>query len=197
MIRLGITGGIGSGKSYVSRLLADAGIPVYDTDSQAKRLMLEHPVIREQLVGLLGEEVYLDGQLNKPLLAGYLFAGPENASRINGIVHPVVKHDFQEWALHHSDAGIVAMECAILYESGFDKAVDKVLMVYAPEAVRLQRAMQRDRATEAQIRSRMAAQLNEEEKRNRADFVIYNDGVCPLSSQLQELIGRLTTEKGR
>lgn len=197
MIRLGITGGIGSGKSYVARLLSDAGFPVYDTDSHAKRLMREHPSIREKLVALLGEEVYLDGQLNKPLLAEYLFAGPENAARINAIVHPVVLCDFQEWAMQHSASEVVVMECAILYESGFWKAVDKVLMVYAPEETRLQRAMQRDGATEAQIRSRMQAQLAEEEKGRRADFVVCNDGLSPLQPQLQELIDRLLTEKGR
>lgn len=196
MIRLGITGGIGSGKSYVARLLSEAGFPVYDTDSHAKRLMREHSSIRQQLVALLGEKVYLDGQLNKLLLAEYLFAGPENAARINAIVHPVVWCDFQEWSLRHAASEIVIMECAILYESGFWKAVDKVLMVYAPEGVRLHRAMQRDGATEAQIRSRMCAQWAEEEKCRRADFVICNDGLAPLQPQLHELIDRLLTEKG-
>lgn len=197
MIRLGITGGIGSGKSYVARLLSESGFPVYDTDSHAKRLMREHLSLRRQLAALLGEEVYLNGQLNKLLLAEYLFAGPENAARINAIVHPVVLLDFQEWALRHSAAEIVIMECAILYESGFWKNVDKVLMVYAPEEVRLQRAMQRDGATEAQIRSRMCAQAGEEEKCRRADFVICNDGLSPLQPQLQGLIDELLTEKGR
>lgn len=197
MIRLGITGGIGSGKSYVSHLLAETGIPVYDTDSNAKRLMMEHPSIQKQLVELLGTNVYVEGRLNKPLLAEYLFSSSENASRINSIVHPIVKQDFQEWALRHSGTEVVVMECAILYESGFDKSVDKILMVYAPEEIRLQRAMQRDGATEIQIRSRMAAQFSEEEKRKRADFVIINDGVCPLWPQLQEMIDKLTTEKGR
>lgn len=197
MIRLGITGGIGSGKSYVSRLLIQVGIPVYDTDSNAKRLMIEHPSIQKQLVELLGENVYMEGQLNKPLLAEYLFSSSENASRINSIVHPVVKQDFQEWALRHSGTEIVAMECAILYESGFEQSVDKVLMVYAPKEIRLQRAMQRDSASEVQIRSRMAAQFSEEVKRKRADFVVINDGVCLLWPQLQEVIDELTTEKGR
>lgn len=196
MICLGITGGIGSGKSYVSRLLMEEGIPVYDTDSHAKKLMETDSSIQRQLKDLLGEEVYLDGRLNKPLLAGYLFADAANAARMNAIVHPVVLHDFQEWSASHSDAGIVAMECAILYESGFWKSVDKVLMVYAPEEIRLQRAMQRDGASEQQIRSRMASQWDEEEKRKRADFVICNDGLAPLQPQLKKLIDRLLTEKG-
>ena len=197
MIRLGITGGIGCGKSYVCRILADAGIPVYDTDLHAKFLMRDHPSIQKQLINLLGADVYLNGQLNKPLLAEYLFASPEHALHINTIVHPVVLQDFQKWVLCQASCEIVAMECAILYESGFWRAVDKVLMVYAPERVRLQRAMQRDGATEVQIRRRMAAQFSEEEKCARADFVICNDGLSSLQPQLRKMIDKLLTEKGR
>ena len=97
MIKIGITGGIGSGKSYVSHLLEEAGIPVYDTDTEAKKLTLSHPRIREGLLALLGEEVYkADGSLNKPVLANYLFASTENAGRVNRIIHPCVYEDFQQ-----------------------------------------------------------------------------------------------------
>lgn len=194
MIRIAITGGIGSGKSYVSALLQERGIPIYNTDDEAKRLMLSDEGIRQDLMALLGENVYVDGALNKPMLASYLFADPENAARINGIVHPRVRADFQRWAEEHADKEMVGLECAILFEAGFDDTVDAVVMVYAPEALRVERAMKRDRATETQIRARIAAQMDDEEKCRRADFVVYNDGCHPLEEQLDALIEQLKQE---
>ena len=194
MISIAITGGIGSGKSYISNILQEYGIPIYNTDDEAKRLMVSDEGIRRDLVALLGEDVYVEGTLNKSLLASYLFADAENAVRINGIVHPRVKMDFCRWLEQHSDQEIVGMECAILFEAGFDDAVDSVVMVYAPEDLRVERAMKRDHATEAQIRARIAAQLDDEEKRKRADYVIYTDGSIPLDSQLSTLIAQLKLE---
>ena len=194
MISIAITGGIGSGKSYISHILQEYGIPIYNTDDEAKRLMVSDEGIRRDLVALLGEEVYVQGTLNKSLLASYLFADAENASRINGIVHPRVKLDFCRWLEQHTDKEIVGMECAILFEAGFDDAVDAVVMVYAPETLRVERAMKRDYATETQIRARIAAQLDDEEKRKRADYVIYTDGSIPLDSQLSTLIAQLKLE---
>lgn len=194
MISIAITGGIGSGKSYISNILQEYGIPIYNTDDEAKRLMVSDEGIRHDLIALLGEEVYVEGTLNKSLLASYLFADAENAARINGIVHPRVKLDFCRWLEQHTDKEIVGMECAILFEAGFDDAVDAVVMVYAPEALRVERAMKRDHATEAQIRARIAAQLDDEEKRKRADYVIYTDGSIPLDSQLSTLIAQLKLE---
>ena len=194
MISIAITGGIGSGKSYISNILQEYGIPIYNTDDEAKRLMVSDEGIRHDLIALLGEEVYVEGTLNKSLLASYLFADAENAARINSIVHPRVKLDFCRWLEQHTDKEIVGMECAILFEAGFDDAVDSVVMVYAPEALRVERAMKRDHATEAQIRSRIAAQLDDEEKRKRADYVIYTDGSIPLDSQLSTLIAQLKLE---
>ena len=194
MISIAITGGIGSGKSYISNILQEYGIPIYNTDDEAKRLMVSDEGIRRDLVALLGEDVYVEGTLNKSLLASYLFADAENAARINGIVHPRVKLDFCRWLEQHTDKEIVGMECAILFEAGFDDAVDSVVMVYAPEDLRVERAMKRDHATEAQIRARIAAQLDDEEKRKRADYVIYTDGSIPLDSQLSTLIAQLKLE---
>ena len=190
MIKLGITGGIGSGKSYIAHLLEKKGIPVYDTDQEAKRLTVTHPRIREELSTLLGKEVYqVDGTLNKPLVASYLFSSPEHAGQINGIIHPRVYEDFQLWANRQAEVGaaVVMMESAILFESGFYKAVDYVVMVYAPLELRIKRAMRRDSASEEQIRVRIAAQMDEEEKKRRADYVIFNDEEMPFESQLTAL----------
>ena len=195
MISIAITGGIGSGKSYVSALLQKQSIPRYNADDEAKRLMLGDEGIREGLIDLLGDEVYTDGNLNKPLLASYLFADAENAARINSIVHPRVKADFRSWLKAHQESEIAALECAILYESGFEDTVDFVVMVYAPEELRVERAMRRDNATEQQIRARIAAQMNDEEKCRRADYVVFNDGSIPLERQLADLIAQLKTRK--
>lgn len=195
MISVAITGGIGSGKSYVSALLQDRDIPIYNTDDEAKRLMLSDEGIRRDLVTLLGEEAYRDGALNKSLLASYLFADAGNAARINGIVHPRVRADFQRWMEAHADRDVVGLECAILFEAGFDDVVDAVVMVFAPESLRLERAMKRDGSTEAQIRARMKAQMNDDEKCRRSDYIIYNDGRIPLEEQLSSLIDQLKTRK--
>lgn len=195
MISIAVTGGIGSGKTFVSNRLKERGIPIYNSDDEAKRLMLSDEGIRRDLEALLGEDVYRDGVLNKPLLASYLFSDAANAARINAIVHPRVRADFERWLAEHQDAEIAGMECAILYEAGFQDAVDCVLMVYAPEALRVERAMKRDGASEKQIRARMAAQMDDEKKRLRADFVIYTDGSVPLEEQLAELIKQIKTKK--
>ena len=195
MTSIAITGGIGSGKSYVSVLLQAAGIPVYNTDNEAKRLMLSDEGIRQDLIALLGEGVYTDGALNKPMLASFLFAGPENAARINAIVHPRVKADFRRWMEEQEGQEIVGLECAILFEAGFEDAVDAVVTVYAPESLRVERAMKRDGATEAQIRARIAAQMDEEEKCRLSDYIIYNDGSISLENQLSALVAQL--KKGK
>lgn len=195
MTSIAITGGIGSGKSYVSVLLQAAGIPVYNTDNEAKRLMLSDEGIRQDLIALLGEGVYTDGALNKPMLASFLFAGPENAARINAIVHPRVKADFRRWMEEQEGQEIVGLECAILFEAGFADTVDAVVTVYAPESLRVERAMKRDGATEAQIRARIAAQMDEEEKCRLSDYIIYNDGSISLENQLSALVAQL--KKGK
>lgn len=195
MTSIAITGGIGSGKSYVSVLLQAAGIPVYNTDNEAKRLMLSDEGIRQDLIALLGEGVYTDGALNKPMLASFLFAGPENAARINAIVHPRVKADFRRWMEEQEGQEIVGLECAILFEAGFADTVDAVVTVYAPESLRVERAMKRDGATEAQIRARIAAQMDDEEKCRLSDYIIYNDGSISLENQLSALVAQL--KKGK
>lgn len=196
MISIAITGGIGSGKSYVSNLLEERGIPIYNADNESKRLTVSDEEIRKGLVALVGEQVYFeDGTLNKSLLAAYLFASSEHATQVNAIIHPRVKADFRRWLEEHTDCEIVGLESAILYESGFDDVVDAVVAVYAPESLRLERAMKRDGATEAQIRARMSAQMNEEEKRNKADYVVLNDGSACLQKQLDALIYQIKRGK--
>ena len=195
MIKIAITGGIGSGKSYVSHLLEDMNIPVYNADNEAKRLMVSDAGIHKELTDLLGEEVYKDGILNKPLLASYLFSEPKHVLQINSIIHPRVREDFAEWVERQKGCEIVGMESAILYEAGFQNTVDVVVMVYAPLDLRIQRAMYRDGATEEQVRARIAAQMDDEEKRRLADFTVVNDGLQLLMPQLDKIVEQLKTEK--
>ena len=195
MISIAITGGIGSGKTFVSNLLQERGIPIYNADDEAKRLMLSDEGIRLDLIALLGEDVYVEGALNKPLLASYLFADAGNAARINRIVHPRVKDDFLRWLNTYRDKEIAGLECAILFEAGFEDTVDAVVMVYAPESLRIERAMKRDNATEQQIRARIAAQMNDEEKRRRAGFVICTDGNIPVEEQIETLLSQIKALK--
>lgn len=195
-IRIGITGGIGSGKSVVSRLLEVLGIPVYISDGETKRLMCSDWFIRKELTALLGEEVYVGEKLNKPLLASYLFSSPAHAAEINGIVHPRVREDFRRWTRQRAAFPMVGMESAILVEAGFVGEVDAVVMVYAPEEVRIARAIRRDASSREQIERRVRSQMDDEEKRNYADFVIVNDGETPLIPQVLTLIALLSKKYG-
>lgn len=191
-IKIGITGGIGSGKSVVSHLLKLMGVPVYISDIETKKLTATDDCIRRKLIALLGEDVYAGGVLNKTLLATYLFSSSEHARQVNGIIHPRVKADFRQWSERHSGFPIIGIESAILIEAGFTGEVDVVVMVYASRETRLERAMKRDGATREMIENRMRSQMNDEEKCRQADFVIINDGETPLIPQVLELITSLS-----
>ncbi len=190
MIRIGITGGIGSGKSVVSHILNVLDIPVYQTDDESKRLILENKRIRKELIRLAGEGVYkTDGTLDKSILAGYVFGSPEHACKVGDIVHPVVKQDFLRWAGRFiNKRRMVAVECAILYESGFDALVDKTILVSAPLELRVRRAMLRDNAEEKQIRARMEYQTDEQLLYDKVQFVVSNDDEHLLIPQVLEII---------
>ena len=176
-MKIGITGGIGSGKSYVCKRLEARGIEVYDCDSAAKRLIRTSPEIQERLTDLIGT-------LNKAAVAQFLLASEENAKAIDAIVHPAVFKDFEE-------SGLLWMESAILYESGIYKLIDKVIVVTAPDEVRIQRVMQRDGITREKVLEWMARQLPQEEVRQRADFEIINDGQKDIDKQLNRILRKL------
>ena len=186
--KIAITGGIGSGKSVVSRLLRMMGVPVYDCDTRAKCLMNESPTLRTALIQAVGDNIYgPDGNINRPFLAAYMFGNPEHVNTINHIVHPTVRTDFLQWA-QHTQAPIVAVETAILYESGMDADVDAVLLVHTPLDLRIRRAAERDHTTEAAIRQRIEAQTSDEELLRRATYVITNEENTSLISQVCQLI---------
>lgn len=191
MIKIGITGGIGSGKSVVATLLRLYGIPVYIADEESKRLTNSSPVIRRALVDLVGEAVYdADGKLDKPRLANFIFGQPEHLARVNAIIHPEVNRDFLDWS-ERQEKAFCAIESAILFESGFDRIVDVKLMVLAPLEIRLERAIARDHALREALERRIKSQMADEEKASRSDFVIHNDGRQALIPQVENFIGWL------
>lgn len=191
-LKIGITGGIGSGKSIISKLLELMGIPVYVTDTEAKRLTNTDPVIRRELCALFGENIFNKEGLDRPLLASYLFGYPPHAKHINGIIHPQVKEDFRQWVDVNSSYPIVGMESAILIESGFSSEVDVIVMVYAPMEVRIQRVLKRDNSSRELIMKRIESQMNDEDKRRQAEFVVVNDDEKPIIPQVLELISFLS-----
>ena len=181
-MKIGITGGIGSGKSYVCRRLEARGISVYDCDSAAKRLILTSPEIRKGLTALIGPEVYLsDGKLNKKAVTQFLLSSEDNAKAIDAIVHPAVFRDFEQ-------SGLQWMESAILFESGAYKLVDRSVVVSCPDEIRIERVMQRDGISREKVLEWMNRQLSQEEVRRRADFEIINDGIADIDKQLNKIL---------
>ena len=186
-MKIAITGGIGSGKSYVCRILEKHGIRVYDCDAGAKRLMRLDADLQAGLKKLVGEEVYgADGILQKPVLAQFILTGEANKQAINDVVHPAVARDFEqsdcEW-----------MESAILFDSGFNRRIhfDKVVCVSAPVAVRLQRIMQRDHISQEKAQQWIDAVMPQEELIARSDYEIVNDGVSDVEAQVVHLLNLL------
>ena len=189
-MKIGITGGIGSGKSYVCRLLQKRGYEVYDCDNAAKRLIRTSPEIRRDLTDLIGSDTYFEeggGRkdkkyiLNKKAVAEFLLASEENAHAIDRIVHPAVFRDFME-------SGKEWMESAIIYESGIYRLVDRVIVVTAPEELRIQRVMARDEISREKVLEWMSRQLPQDIVRERADYEIINDGEADLDRQLDSLL---------
>ena len=195
MIKIGITGGIGSGKTMLSRILEHLGYPVYISDDRAKDLMVTDPHIVSLLKNLLGENAYIDGKLNKECIASFLFASPDNAQLINSIIHPRVRADFEDWCSSYADKKLVGLESAILFEANFGDAVDKTVLVYAPEDVRIRRAMQRDNTSEELIQKRIRAQVSDEWKREQVDYVIHNDNSKALLPQVFQLLDIILESK--
>lgn len=183
-MKIGITGGIGSGKSYVCSCLSARGIDVYDCDTAAKRIIRTSGDIRNKLTQLIGPGTYVGERLDKAVVAAFLLASEDNARAIDAIVHPAVARDFIQ-------SGVGWMECAIMYESGFDRLVDFVVAVTAPEKVRIERVMRRDGISEDKVREWMARQWPQEELRRLADHEIVNDGIHDIDGQIDVLMKRI------
>lgn len=191
MLRIGITGGIGSGKSVVSKMLKVLGIPVYDCDSRAKWLQENDADVRREIMHLLGDDVYEGHRLNRKKMAAMIFANRALLSAVEGIVHPAVEKDFRRWS-EDQKKEIVALESAILYECGLDKkCIDKVCLVYAPTETRIERVAQRDSANIEEIRRRMANQANDDDKIKKADFIVNNYSNHSIIAQVLDMMNNV------
>ena len=179
MLRIGITGGIGSGKSVVARLFATLGVPVYDSDSRAKWIMANDLLLRAQLLEAFGPETYTaEGVLNRVHLAQQVFREATEVARLNALVHPRVGEDFETWVAAQAAAGqpYILKEAALLYESGVYRQLDRIITVFAPPEVRHTRVLRRDaHRSAADVHAIMSQQLSDDEKLQRADYVVYND----------------------
>lgn len=188
-IRIGITGGIGSGKSVLSRILLCAGVPVYDCDTEAKRIMNDNAEVRKLLVQHFGKECYTpDMQLDRKYLAGCIFGNVENLRLVNSIVHPRVKDDFLLWC-NTVKSPVVAMESAILFESGFSGAVDFIVCVYADKEVCIARACKRSSLSREEVVRRIDKQSSTETIIEQSDFSICNNPDTPLLPQFEKMMG--------
>lgn len=186
--KVGITGGIGSGKSVVCRLFHLLGIPVFDADTEAKRLMMVDPQLVSAIRGAFGADVYGEnGVLNRSYLAAQVFGNEKQLARLNALVHPVVIQAGEEWASKQQHVPYVVKEAALLFESGSFKLNDYNVLVTAPITVRIERVVKRDHISAAQVEARMERQWPDEKKKALADGVVINDGTQALIPQVLKL----------
>ncbi|MBK7506427.1 MAG: dephospho-CoA kinase [Bacteroidetes bacterium] len=177
MLRIGITGGIGSGKTTVCAIFSTLGIPIYNSDERAKKIMVENQSVVNKLKAQFGSIIYFeDGSINRVLLSQIVFNDKEQLTKLNEIVHPAVFEDMIKWYAQNQNHKYVLQEAAIMYESGSYKMLDKTILVYADQEIRIERVMKRDKVDRIAVLARMDKQMPESEKLKLADFVIYNNG---------------------
>ena len=187
MKKIGLTGGIGAGKTYVSKIFQKMGIPIFNADEQAKKCMVEDSSLKAAVQLAFGESMYLKGVLQKDTLANIVFNNTEALGKLNALVHPIVKQKFEDWCIQQSTS-IVIKEAAILFESDAHLGLDAVVCVSAPETLRIERVQKRDGSSVEQIESRMSKQMPQAEKEELADFLIVNNEVQLLLPQVLAII---------
>ena len=190
MKKIGLTGGIGAGKTYVSKIFQKMGIPIFNADEQAKKCMVEDSSLKAAVQLAFGESMYLKGVLQKDTLANIVFNNTEALGKLNALVHPIVKQKFEDWCTQQSTS-IVIKEAAILFESDAHLGLDAVVCVSAPEKLRIERVQKRDESSVEQIQSRMSKQMPQAEKEELADFLIVNDQVQLLLPQVLTIIAEM------
>ena len=187
MKKIGLTGGIGVGKTYVSKIFQQMGIPIFNADEQAKKCMVEDANLKAAVQLAFGENMYLKGVLQKDALAKIVFNNTKTLAKLNALVHPIVKQKFEDWCSLQSTS-MVIKEAAILFESDAHLGLDSVVCVSAPENLRIKRVQKRDGSSVEQIQSRMSKQMPQTEKEELADFLIVNDQVQLLLPQVLAII---------
>ena len=195
MTTVGLTGGIGSGKSLIAGIFESMGIPCYNSDLRARSLMHTSDVVRLELIELFGPDIYVDAKLNRQAIAAAVFSDSDLLARLNAIVHPAVAQDFETWIEELPGISPYAIkESALIFEAGIDAALDKTILVTAPVAVRIERVVARDNVTAEAVKARMEKQWTDTRKIPLADYVINNDGQTPLIRQVLEIHRDLTNQ---
>jgi dephospho-CoA kinase len=195
MLLVGLTGGIGSGKTLVCSIFEKLNVPVYYADRAARRLMNNDAGLVESIRKMFGDKAYGREGLNRPYLAGLVFGDEERLSGLNNLVHPVVRDDFKQWVGQQGDAAYVIEEAAILFESGASQEMDLTVLVYAPEEVRIKRVVERDGVSREEVLKRMGNQMREEKLIEMADHRLLNDGVSMILPQVIELHNKILIKK--
>ncbi len=188
--KIGITGGIASGKSVVARILSSIGYPVFYSDTVAKELVNTDPFLKSQLIKLLGADAYSENKLNRKFVADKVFSDQNLLTELNALIHPAVRKKFDQW-YSEQESDIVFNEAAILFETDSYKRMDATILVVAPEETRISRAIQRDEASREDVLNRMNKQWSDEKKISLADFVLVNDEKHPVIKQLEKIIAEL------
>ena len=188
--RIGLTGGIGSGKTMIAQILEAMSYPVYYSDVRSKDLCNHHPEIKSQLIALFGDKAYEENELNREFLAEQIFSQPELRVQVNAIIHPIVREDFTTWSSQQSST-FIFNEAAILFETGAYKQFDAVVLVCAPTSQRIERVMFRDLSTKSSVEQRIQSQWTDEQKRALTNLCIENDGRHPLLIQVEDILQRL------
>jgi len=194
MLRLGITGGIGSGKSTVCQIFQSLGVPVYNADARAKYLVANNKALQAELTASFGEETFINGEYNRTYIAGIVFADKFQLEKINNIIHPYVLADWDSFCQQYAHLPYIVKEAAIMLETDSKNSIDQVALVYAPQNVRLERVVKRDGSDPEQVKARMAMQMPEEEKLKLADHVICNDQEHSLIEQVLSLHKQLSKQ---
>jgi dephospho-CoA kinase len=188
--RIGITGGIGSGKSYIAKIIEQMGFPIYNSDSRSKELTLSNKVIREGLISLFGEDVYINSELNKKLIASKIFTDDILRKKVNTLIHPIVREDFYEWSLRQ-ESRIVFNEAAILFETGAYRNLDSTILVCAPLELKIKRVTERENCSRESVTIRMDKQWPDEKKVQLSDYVIVNDEQSPILNQIEKVVEKI------
>lgn len=194
MLRVGITGGIGSGKSTVCQIISAMGYPVYNADIEAKKLTNQNADIIRGVSSIFGKDIYVSGELDRKRVGQLVFANKDLLERLNSVIHPVVSAHFEEWIKSNSNHTLLFKEAAILFESGAYKQVDKSVVVWAENSLRVERVCKRDGVSEEVVKQRMYNQMPQEELVKRADYVINNNEDTLLTTQVVELIDKLLND---
>lgn len=190
MLKIGLTGGIGVGKTTVAKIFESFGIPVFYSDVESKNLMFDSQ-IKTQVIELFGEESYSLDQLNRKHIAAQLFEDPQKRTSLEELLHPRVRQEFQKWA-SNQNTPYVLNESALIFEKNLESYFDKIILVKAPLDLRISRVMERDKLTKAEVQARLAAQDNSSKNEDLSDFVIYNDNLSNLKLICKDIHNKLT-----